>query len=114
MNYSAVFSFPEKKYYEDDTYILRKHISDRYDIDYYASLALYRKEGFIERYICNSVEYAIPDFPTSVDIDSEYTALDSLEILQVVPMSGEGDSIRYSYCFRGRDGVAAFHIENNY
>lgn len=112
MDFSDVFSLPEKKYYEDDTYILRKYTYDSYDIDCYTSLALYKKEGIMERYIRNSIEYAIPDFPTSVDIDSEYTALDSLEILQVLPMSVGGDSICYRYRFRGRDGEVAVYIGN--
>lgn len=114
MDFSAVFSLPEKKYYEDDTYILRKYTYDNYNIDCYTSLALYKKEGIMERYICNSIESAIPNFPTSVDIDSEYTALDSLEILQVLPISVGGDSIRYRYRFRGRDGTATIYIGNYY
>lgn len=114
MDFSAVFSLPEKKYYEDDTYILRKYTYDSYDIDCYTSLALYKKEGIIERYICNSVESTIPDFPSSVNIDSEYTALDSLKILELVPASVSEDSICYSYRFRGKDGTAVIYIGNYY
>ena len=93
--FNNMILFSEKKYYEDDTYILRAYAKDAYNMGQCTSLTLYKKQGLMEESVCSSVEYTIPDFPSWIDIDSRYTSLDSLVILN---LAVDGDSIRYRFC----------------